>query len=359
MIFIKDCMDSQSRICSAALQKRSILIERFTNEPKLNDVISTLDKATFFFESAYDRLNLDGVVGFRLLQAQLEDAAKRWSLSGPEAGSQLKKVDDLVRRLDFTSVKAIKAMKVNDPMYFNAFQQVLHIDFWTLKPGWTQTDTRLVYPEVRVSECFEEDISDRCLTQLLGTWEDNGTPCLETETCRRLMTALNCPDYSLSHQLLYFIVAEYKRCSNIVGAQHMDSKASLIVQGYKKIFCSNMMQRNLEIENNDFPYSQRDLFLENVMLCGQAGFSDFYKARWLEPILTWQWLAGCFGKPDESEYSPMEERYVLTEHKRVKRREMQLKEGCSDHMTGVAVGALGGYLRFYGPSQNIAESPEI
>ncbi|XP_078414442.1 UPF0764 protein C16orf89 homolog isoform X3 [Cetorhinus maximus] len=297
MIFIKDCMDSQSRICSAALQKRSILIERFTNEPKLNDVISTLDKATFFFESAYDRLNLDGVVGFRLLQAQLEDAAKRWSLSGPEAGSQLKKVDDLVRRLDFTSVKAIKAMKVNDPMYFNAFQQVLHIDFWTLKPGWTQTDTRLVYPEVRVSECFEEDISDRCLTQLLGTWEDNGTPCLETETCRRLMTALNCPDYSLSHQLLYFIVAEYKRCSNIVGAQHMDSKASLIVQGYKKIFCSNMMQRNLEIENNDFPYSQRDLFLEN--------------------------------------------------------------EGCSDHMTGVAVGALGGYLRFYGPSQNIAESPEI
>ncbi|XP_067911767.1 UPF0764 protein C16orf89 homolog isoform X2 [Heterodontus francisci] len=298
------------------------------NDLKLNNIISTLEKATFFFENTYDRLNLDGVVGFRLLQAQLEDALKRWSLSGPEAASQYTKVDDLVRRLDLIMVKAIKAIKANDPVYFNAFQQILHTNFWSLNPGWTQTDTKLVYPVLRAAECFGEDISDRCMTELLGTWEDNGVPCLETGTCRRLMRTLNCPDYSLSHQLLYFIIAEHKRCSNIVGAQHKESKASLVIQGYKKIFCSNMMKRNLEIEDNDFPFYLQDLFLENVMLCGLVGFSDFYKAQWLEPIVMWQQADGCFGKPDESASPPMKEQHEFTEHKRVKRRDRQLKGFC-------------------------------
>ncbi|XP_067859213.1 UPF0764 protein C16orf89 homolog [Heptranchias perlo] len=329
------------------------------NEQKLNDVISKLEKATFFFESTYDHINLDGVVGYRLLQAQLEDTLKRWSPSGPETASQRAKVDDLVRRLDITAIKAIKEIKANDPVYFNAFEQILHTNFWTLTPGWTQTDTKLVYPELRATECFGEDISDKCITQLLGTWKDYGVPCLETGICRRLMTALNCPDYSLSHQLLYFIIAEHKRCSSIVGAQHMESKASLFIQDYKKIFCSNMMRRNLEIEDNDFPFYLRDLFMENIMLCGLVGFSDFYKARWLETILMWQQTTGCFGKSDESVYPPKMIKYVFTEHKRVKRREKQLKDGCSSHMTAVAVGSLGGYLHFYGTSQNIAEPPEI
>ena len=36
------------------------------------------------------------------------------------------------------------------------------------------------------------------------------------------------------------------------------------------------------------------------MICGMAGFSDFYKLRWLEAILSWQKpQLGCFGKPGE------------------------------------------------------------
>lgn len=37
-----------------------------------------------------------------------------------------------------------------------------------------------------------------------------------------------------------------------------------------------------------------------VLLCGMSGFSDFYKLRWLEKILTWQKpKEGCFGEPSE------------------------------------------------------------
>lgn len=37
-----------------------------------------------------------------------------------------------------------------------------------------------------------------------------------------------------------------------------------------------------------------------VMFCGMGGFSDFYKLRWLEAILSWQkQREGCFGEPGE------------------------------------------------------------
>ncbi|XP_059509881.1 UPF0764 protein C16orf89 homolog [Stegostoma tigrinum] len=308
---------------------------------RLNDVILGLQKATVFFENEYDRFTLDGVIGFQMLQAHLEDTLKGWSLSGPEAASQFKKVHDLVRRLDFTAAKAIEAVKVTDPVYFNGFQTVLQVDFWSFNPQWIKTDIKLVYPEVRETECFGENISDRCITQLLGTWENNGTSCLESDLCKRMMTTLNCQGYSLSHQLLYFIIVERKKCSNVVGAQHMDSQASLIVQGYEKIFCSNMLQRNLQIEENDYPLAEQDLFLEYVMLCGQAGFSEFFQAQWLDHILAWQQPGGCFGESGQK----------YTKHKRVKRRSNNLEGGCLDHTTSVAVGALGGYLRFYGTSR--------
>uniref|UniRef100_A0A4W3IAN6 Uncharacterized protein n=1 Tax=Callorhinchus milii TaxID=7868 RepID=A0A4W3IAN6_CALMI len=283
-----------------------------------------------------------------LFTVQLEDALKHWSISGHEAVLQRTKVVDLLARLEILAEKAIEQLKANDPKYFKAFEPLLNTDFWTLDPVWKETDPKLVYLKSRATECFPEDISDKCMTQLLGTWNDYGLPCLVSSTCRNLMTAFGCPDYSISHQLLYFLIAELKKCSNVLGAQRRrESHVSFIVQDYKTIFCSNIMQRNLQIEDNDFPLHLHDLFVENIMVCGLAGFSEFYETRWLENILTWQETTdGCFGKS-------MKEPYKLTEHKRVKRREKLLKGGCSSHMTAVAVAALGGYLRFYGTRQNI------
>lgn len=50
---------------------------------------------------------------------------------------------------------------------------------------------------------------------------------------------------------------------------------------------------------------QRCLGVFAVMFCGMAGFSDFYKLRWLEAILGWQNpQVGCFGKPGELPVCP-------------------------------------------------------
>ncbi|KAM9261576.1 LOW QUALITY PROTEIN: UPF0764 protein C16orf89 homolog [Cariama cristata] len=80
---------------------------------------------------------------------------------------------------------------------------------------------------------------------------------------------------------------------------------------YKSIFHASMMKISLEIESNGFKFCSRDLFtghtiffcpilLPWVMFCGMSGFSDFYKLRWLEKILTWQKpKEACFGEPSE------------------------------------------------------------
>lgn len=39
----------------------------------------------------------------------------------------------------------------------------------------------------------------------------NGTPCIATRPCLDTMTNFGCPYYSLSHQLLYFMVAKMVR----------------------------------------------------------------------------------------------------------------------------------------------------
>lgn len=55
---------------------------------------------------------------------------------------------------------------------------------------------------------------------------------------------------------------------------------------------------------------QKDIDVFAVMFCGMAGFSDFYKLRWLEAILSWQNPEiGCFGKPGELPVCPSWEQW--------------------------------------------------
>ncbi|XP_078273874.1 UPF0764 protein C16orf89 homolog [Rhinoraja longicauda] len=326
------------------------------NEVKINNIISTLEKAVLFFELNHEQFNLDGMSGFCILRALLKDTLTRWSPSGPGANSQQRKLQDLVLKTHVAVKQNMKEIELQEPSYFKVFQPLLDDNFWTFKPGWVQTDRKLVYPERRDRACFGENSSDRCMSQLLGTWKDYRVPCLNTASCRKMMTTVNCPNYSLSHQLLYFIIAEIKNCTDIVKLG-----TSVSIQHLQKVYCANMMQINLEIEDEDFPLHLRDLFMENIMFCGMIGYSDFFKTQWLEAILSWQNPAGCYLRIDFGRsVRPTElERKAFTKHKRVKRRDRIMNDNCTSHLTGIAAGALGVFLRFYGISQNVREPQNV
>ncbi|XP_077387553.1 UPF0764 protein C16orf89 homolog isoform X2 [Festucalex cinctus] len=293
-------------------------------------------------------------------RAELKEAVRTWPHSDPISWAQRTVAVGLVKRLDRIFDNAVAALRHNDPKYYQEFEPILSWTFWQVPQERSSTDASLVYAATTTSECYDEQLSDKCLTLLLGTWKQKGTPCIVTKPCRDTMTQFGCPHYSLSHQLLYFMIGKMKGCSNLLKGDTRPSRANMTERSYQKIFCSNMMKTNQDIVATGLSQQTADIFIENILICGLAGFSDFYKAEWLQHILRLQDAElGCFGR-DRSIISQMigdELLEQLQPHHRVKRREKILPDGCSSHMTAVAVGALGGYLNFYLTEQDITKRP--
>uniref|UniRef100_A0A8C9AVV5 Chromosome 16 open reading frame 89 n=1 Tax=Prolemur simus TaxID=1328070 RepID=A0A8C9AVV5_PROSS len=299
-------------------------------------ILSALERATFFLEERLPEINLDGVVGFRVLEGQLRSVQAEWA-QDPLLQSLSLRVGTLAAKLESLLQTSIFYLKLSDPEYLREFQPTLLPGFWKLPRAWTRTNASLVYPTFEPEDSFSEDSSDSCLVELLGTRNDSSQPCGLSDSCRALMTKPGCSAYCLSHQLLFFLWARMKGCTE--GLFHHS-------QHYIDLFCANMMDLNRRAEAIGYAYPTRDIFMENIMFCGMGGFSDFYKLRWLEAILSWQKVQeGCFGKPDvkDEELSKVIQ-YQQHFLRRVKRREKQFTDGCSTHNTATAVAALGGFL---------------
>ncbi|KAB0394210.1 hypothetical protein E2I00_005049 [Balaenoptera physalus] len=249
-------------------------------------ILSALERATSFLKKRLPEIDLDGVVGFRVLEE---------------------------------------------------FQPAIEPGFWKLPHIWTRTRASMVYSTFEQQDSFSEEHSDLCLVQLLGTGTNSSQPCRLSDFCKTLMTRPGCSGYCLSHQLLFFLSARMRGCTKGLFRQS---------QRYMNLFCANMMDLNRRAEAIGYAYPTRDLFMENIMFCGIGGFSDFYKLRWLEAILSWQKpQEGCFGKPAaENEELPKAIQYQQHLLRRVKRREKQFTDGCSSHNTAMAVAALGGFI---------------
>ncbi|XP_033827299.1 UPF0764 protein C16orf89 homolog [Periophthalmus magnuspinnatus] len=326
----------------------------------IDDVLNSLARGADFLEQQHELINLDGVVGYIMLQAELKQAVGSWPHSDPVSWAQRSRAVALAKKLEQSLDRAVSALKQNDPNYYREFEPLLTWTFWLVPGSWASTDPSLVYSSTLTSECYDEQLSDKCLTLLLGTWKQNGTPCIVTKQCRDMMTRFGCPFYSLSHQLLYFMIGHMRGCSDLLRGDSRASRLNMTELSYQRIFCSNMMKTNNDLLTEALGPLNADIFLENILVCGLAGFSDFYKADWLQHILRLQDVeVGCFGRDRNvvSERIGEELLEQLQPHHRVKRRERVLPDGCSSHMTGVAVGALGGYLNYYLTEQDITKRP--
>ncbi|XP_074052431.1 UPF0764 protein C16orf89 homolog [Macrotis lagotis] len=290
-------------------------------------ILPALEKATSFMEKRYRELNLDGVLGFWVLEVQLKGVLEKWGQE-PVLKPLSLRVDNIGKKLLPLITRATVYLKLSDSKYLKEFQETLQPEFWNLPHSWSLTNTSMIYSKFDNSDYFSEELSDSCMTLLLGTKEEGLQPCTVTDLCRELMTKTGSMGYALSHQLLYFLLAKMKGCSDGLFLQ---------AKYYMDILCANMMALNLKTEEIGFPFLNQDIFMENIMFCGLSGYSDFYKPSWLQAILAWQRpKEGCFGTPYGEDQTQL--------LRRVKRREKGFADGCSSHKTAVAVAALGGFL---------------
>ncbi|XP_026559906.1 UPF0764 protein C16orf89 homolog isoform X2 [Pseudonaja textilis] len=248
---------------------------------KRNAIISAMEKAVLFLGEYHDQINIDAVLGYSVLEE---------------------------------------------------FVPALKPGFWKVPQEWKKINESIPY-SLTSGRCLDLKTSDFCISSLLGT-QDNSEVCWIPDNCTRLMVNTHCDGYLLSHQLFYFLFAKMKSCPN-----------SLFQNAgyYENIFCDLMMQTNRNFEKKNIMDYFGDLFTENIMFCGLAGFSEFFQDSWLDRILNWQKQEkGCFWMFP----SPSDEGYV---RRRPKRSEKFIEGDCSAHNTAVAVGALGGFL-LYGTS---------
>ncbi|XP_036595631.1 UPF0764 protein C16orf89 homolog [Trichosurus vulpecula] len=299
-------------------------------------ILPPLEKATSFLEKRFRELNLDGVLGFLVLEVQLNGVLEKWGQE-PALKPLSLRVEKIVKKLSPLITRATVYLKLSDSKYLKEFEETLQPGFWNLPHSWSHTNSSMIYSNFDDSDIFSEELSDSCMTLLLGTKKEGLQPCTVTDLCRELMTKPGSVGYALSHQLLYFLLAKMKGCSDGLFLQS---------KYYMDISCANMMALNLETEKFGFPFQNHDLFMENIMFCGLSGYSDFYKPRWLQAILTWQQpKEGCFGEPyDNRKQLPRAGKDQQQSLRRVKRRDKGFSDGCSSHNTAVAVASLGGFL---------------
>ena len=273
-------------------------------------VTNALTKALHFFLSDIDKVNLDAGIGTRMAADQLRPYST--------ISSQIY-LEGLVDLSEYVTRRISTSVRHRQPDYYAKLS-------FLLQPGMfsnLQPFTRHVNNENRtlVKECsgspFIEQYSDDCLHSLAAL------KCKKIEYCTRIMTDLTACRYSLTHQILYGIVARAFSC-----ATHQTS----IDQENEQVF--RMLEESRAIAKANYPASDQDLFMEQIAFGGLLGWSEFFENdTWSNSIIDWQNpVEGCYGND--------------TAFKTKKREEMQMYHQCLSPRKIVAIAALSQTIRY-------------
>ncbi|XP_069685286.1 uncharacterized protein [Periplaneta americana] len=170
--------------------------------------------------------------------------------------------------------------------------------------------------------------SDNCISLLISP-----TKCGTSNKCWDIMSNKDekIHGYPLTHRLLYLQIARQLECENRVEFSH--------IQESIKDLCSDILVEQNKIVELGIPKGFRDLFLEQITLCGIEGFAEFLNPLYVDTILPLQTPSGCFA--DEISDSWLDALNVAPSGNRVKRDDGSLEEdGCTMHITGLATSFL-------------------
>ncbi|KAL3857481.1 hypothetical protein ACJMK2_012149 [Sinanodonta woodiana] len=255
-------------------------------------VYLTLDKMLDFFSEDYSSINLDGLYGLRLGQGQiisaLDECEKR--SCDPKLNELLK---NMVSRLEDTCSKALPYVEQSDSKYFKRFEYVV------AEPYILPYKRTMLHPppgfHIGFKTDYDEERGDACYSRIMGTFLEGNNPvpkCNITDDCLAYMTQNDTAQYFITHQLLYFITVEHMGCSEAVQA-FIGSRRIFDIQ---RSFCEKIYpEAQSFVKDGNVDGTNKDLFLEQVDLCGSLGFENFMNTDWIRMVLKWpDSTEGCF-----------------------------------------------------------------
>jgi len=277
--------------------------------PITDQIIYTLTRALHFFSSHINQVNLDAGIGTRIAADQL----RPYTMC-----KHCKSVKRLVDLSEYVTWKIVQSVRSRQPDYYAQLS-------FLLMPGIFSNIVpfqyhRNKYPITIEQKCssslFIEKYSDQCFHALALT------KCNNTESCIKLMSDPYACRYSLTHQILYSIIAKTSLCYHHRLSSLDEHKLVL-----------KMLNESQTIAQENFHETDRDLFMEQIAIGGLVGWNEFFQdINAFNSIISWQHpIEGCYGND--------------TNH-RNKREEMQMVHQCLSHRTSVAIAALSQILRY-------------
>ncbi|XP_076366679.1 UPF0764 protein C16orf89 homolog isoform X1 [Tachypleus tridentatus] len=314
-------------------------------EEQLTNTLGAIEKTLDFMEGSLSRINLDGIFGIRLVDDQFHVLLhqRRRSLGSDHSlRSITSKLQHIQRRGEHIADLAMYYVKKLQPVYFRKLDKMLRKGRWRFNYPARYTRTELRETPAFPTSYFSEYQSDKCIEELLRSKTSNSKHCDISKRCWNIMTSHGTHKYTLTHEALYLEIGEMSGCKN-----HMTLLAERFNQGnfshLLDVFCANILRDVELIESDGFPLMWRDLFLEQVAVCGLVGYKDFCRPEWVDLILSWQLPSGCYGSTDSDGIEEISEKNM---QKRTKREEMYMGGGCFAHTTSMALGALVVNTRF-------------
>lgn len=124
--------------------------------------------------------------------------------------------------------------------------------------------------------------SDSCLAELLLS----SNRCSISTFCRNIMDEYQTSKgYHMTHKLLYYIIVRNKGCTNLFTKPF---------HTFARHFCQEIYNEISTYLTKPLDFRLRDIFLEQALLCGYLGHSEFLIKDWMETILKWQDPDGQF-----------------------------------------------------------------
>ncbi|XP_050407995.1 UPF0764 protein C16orf89 homolog [Patella vulgata] len=300
-------------------------------------VLIGVERAAKFFSEDYSDLNVDGLYGLRLAEGQIIEAVKECEKKDCE-----EELVDTLRRLkeivSTTSFRSLPYLQEADADYYKRFLPV--IDKPYLLEYTPHHFHELDNVKIGTYEDYEEEYGDMCYARLIGSYTEQGRKiprCNATTDCWHFMTKGNTVRYFITHQLLYFVLAEHLGCPHAFDEFTNQTNPREVLNR----MCKNIYVESTKlVENGSVNEMDQDLFLEQTVLCGTLGYEDFQRPDWMHMVLKWQRRDGCFAMPLVAEYLEKEStgRKLL--------REAAMKDGCLAHKSGLGFSVLATYLRY-------------
>ena len=255
-----------------------------------------LENLLHYYKHNYDTINMDSLLGLRVAEGILRKILVDNKDGKPESGK--KKPIPLIRKMYMNikdiSEKSLPIVRDYNMQVFLKFQKII-LKPWQLFNQFQRLDLKNMKKRPLKNVIFDGPTSDHCISLLLED-KDGYTSCNITDFCWQFETQQDLDGYAATHQVLYFLFGQIEGCANAFKSMFEKSSLKKGAQDFLHEICGNILQSAEELwQASNLLEIEKDLFMEQTLVCSLAGYEDFLNERYFDMILGWQTNVGCFG----------------------------------------------------------------